>query len=75
MLGRPNWVVPVLTKSFAGAWLNGSVHTELDEGQVVDHRRQCAAGTPRPSAPLCAVLGELPTRAQQLRRLLGEACP
>ena len=28
MLGRPNWLEPVLAKSFAGAWLKTSVATE-----------------------------------------------
>ena len=28
MLGRPNWVVPVFTNSFAGAWLKTSVATD-----------------------------------------------
>ena len=63
MLGRPKCCEPVLIRIWPGAWLKASVTIDLDDGDVVDDRRQVRQQLGE-LGPALAVPGELELRAR-----------
>ena len=74
MLGRPNCCEPVFIMIWPGAWLNASVTIDLDDGDVVGHRRQVRQQLGELGAAL-AVPGELELGPKQLRARIDERRP